>query len=55
MYKRDTGFDQKVARAVYVVSFGASRGATRLRSSVAPRLRIDFLGKARETPICSGY
>ena len=24
----------------------ASRGATRLRSSVAPRLRIDFFGKA---------
>ena len=37
---------QKVARGVYVASFGASRGATRLRSSVAPRLRIDFLGKA---------
>ena len=40
------GFARKVAQAVYVALFGASRGATRLRSSVAPRLRIDFLGKA---------
>ena len=42
-------FAQKVARAVYVASFDARRGATRLRSSVAPRLRIDFLGKAGRT------
>ena len=31
-----------------VASFGASRGATRLRSSVAPRLRIDVLATAFE-------
>ena len=46
------GFAQKVAhvvqRIVDVASFGASRGATRLRSSVAPRLR--FSG-CRATPV----